>query len=95
MYRDDEHWNAVLGEELNGFLDQVGTIDGRHQVSPTTTQVQWRSLPFYDQVVLIRLRDEGWDPQHLQVFFLANQGSTDPSGRNIPADSYGQCRGSD
>lgn len=74
MYRDDDQWTDVLGAELEGFLDQVGTIDGRHGVSSASTQVQWRPMPFYEQVVLIRLRDENWDPAHLQIFYLANQG---------------------
>ena len=74
MYRDDDKWTQVTGDELDGFLAQVGTIDGRHNTSSSSTEVSWRPLPFYEQVVLIRLRDENWDPQHLQIFYLANQG---------------------
>lgn len=74
MFREDDQWSAVLGAELDGFLDQVGTIDGRHATNANSTEVKWRPLPFYDQVVLIRLKDESWDPPHLQIFYLANQG---------------------
>lgn len=75
MFLEDNQWNAVTGEELNGFLSQVGTIDGRHRTVPASTQVAWRTLPFYEQVVLIRVRDKNWDPGNLTVYYLANQGN--------------------
>ncbi len=75
MFLEDNQWNAVTGEELNGFLGQIGTIDGRHRTAPASTQVAWRTLPFYEQVVLIRVRDRNWDPSRLTVYYLANQGN--------------------
>jgi hypothetical protein len=74
MFHDDDLWNAVTGEEQAGFLSQVGTVDGKHRTGAETTEVAWRSLPFYEQVVLIRLRDRTWIPENLEIFFLANQG---------------------
>ena len=74
MFNEDKGWNAVTGEELAGFLSQVGNVDGKHRTSADTTEVAWRSLPFYEQVVLIRLRDRTWLPENLQIFYLANQG---------------------
>lgn len=74
MFLDDDRWNAVTGDELAGFLSQVGTIDGRHRTSPDNTTVSWRSLPFYEQVVLIRVRDRTWLPDNLAIYYLANQG---------------------
>lgn len=76
MFYDDDRWNAVSGEELAGFLAQMGTIDGKHRTSAETTKVSWRSLPFYEQVVLIRLTDRTWLPENLAIFYLANQGQT-------------------
>ena len=32
MFHDDGNWNAVTGEELKGFLGQVGTIDAQGRV---------------------------------------------------------------
>ena len=74
MFEDNDRWNAVTGEELAGLLAQVGNVDGKHRTAPDTTEVSWRSLPFYEQVVLIRLRDRTWLPENLQIFYLANQG---------------------
>lgn len=74
MFIEDDRWNAVTGDELAGFLSQIGTIDGRHRTSTENTTVAWRSLPFYEQVVLIRVRDRTWLPDNLAIFYLANQG---------------------
>ena len=62
MYEDNQ-WNAVTGDELQGFIGQVNPIDGKYQANAQTTEVSWRTLPFYDQVVLIRLRDRSWGKQ--------------------------------
>jgi len=75
MFHDDDRWNAVKGDELAGFLTQVGTVDGRHRTSTDTTMVAWRALPFYEQVVLIRLRDKTWTPENLDIYYLVNQGN--------------------
>lgn len=74
MYVDD-NWNAVEGEELEGFLSQVGSVDDKYQTSPATTKVAWRTLPFYDQVALIRLTDENWSPANLALYYLTDQGN--------------------
>ncbi len=74
MY-DDDKWNPVTGEELQGFLEQVEPIDGKFKTSPQTTQVSWRALPFYDQVVLVRVRDPNWTPKNLNVYYLTLEGN--------------------
>lgn len=74
MY-DDDNWNAVTGEELQGFLEQVNPIDGKYRTSAETTQVSWRSLPFYDQVVLVRVRDSSWNPKKLTIYYLTAEGN--------------------
>lgn len=74
MYQDD-NWNPVTGEELAGFLDQVSPIDGKYKTSPQTTQVGWRTLPFYERVVLIRVRDSSWSPKNLNIYYLTLDGS--------------------
>jgi hypothetical protein len=74
MY-DDNNWNPVTGEELQGFLEQIDPIDGKYKVSAESTQVGWRQLPFYDQVALIRVTDPNWTPKSLKVFFLTDQGN--------------------
>lgn len=74
MYEDDK-WNPVTGEELEGFLSQVGQIDGTITPSAQTTKVEWRALPFYDNVAMIRMRDENWMPKELTVYYLTDQGT--------------------
>lgn len=74
MFHDDDQWNAVTGPEKKGFLDKVGTIDGKHDVSEDTTKIHWRQLSFYKQVALVRLRDPNWDPEKLNVYYLTNKG---------------------
>lgn len=74
MYNDD-NWNPVTGEELDGFLEQINPVGGKHKVSPATTQVDWRSLPFYDQVVLVRVKDPSWAPKNLVIYYLTAEGN--------------------
>lgn len=74
MYHDN-NWNAVRGEELSGFLEQINPIDGKYRVSADTTQVHWRMLPFYETVALIRVRDPSWANQKLNVYYLTDQGN--------------------
>jgi hypothetical protein len=73
MY-NDSNWTPVEGEYLQGFLDQINPIDGKYKVSPQTTKVAWRSLPFYDDVVLVRATDSMWSPSNLTVYYLTRQG---------------------
>ena len=74
MYHDN-NWNAVTGDELAGFLDQINPIDGKYRVSAESTQVHWRTLPFYDQVALIRVKDPKWTNQKLNIYYLTDQGN--------------------
>ncbi len=74
MYHD-QNWNAVQGEELAGFLEQINPIDGKYRVSAETTQVHWRMLPFYESVALIRVRDPNWVNQKLNIYYLTDQGN--------------------
>lgn len=74
MYNDN-NWNPVTGEELQGFLDQVDPVDGKYKTSPETTKVAWRPLPFYERVVLIRLQDTSWTPHNLTLYYLTLDGN--------------------
>ncbi|MCB1557034.1 MAG: hypothetical protein KDJ15_06955 [Alphaproteobacteria bacterium] len=74
MY-DDNNWNAVTGDELVGFLEQVNPVDGKYKTAPQTTQVAWRPLPFYEQVVLVRLKDTSWTPHNLNLYYLTMNGN--------------------
>lgn len=74
MYHDN-NWNGVTGEELEGFLDQINPIDNKYQVKPDSTQVMWRTLPFYESVALIRVKDPGWVDPNLYMYYLTDQGN--------------------
>lgn len=74
MY-DDNNWNPVTGDELAGFLEQINPVDGKYKVSPETTQVSWRALSFYDRVVLVRVKDAGWTPKNLNLYYLTIDGN--------------------
>ncbi len=74
MYTDN-NWTPVEGDELVGFLEQVGPIGGKHKVSPASTKVDYRMLPFYDQVAMIRVKDPAWTPANLYIYYLTDQGN--------------------
>lgn len=73
MYQDD-NWNPVEGDELEGFIEQVTPIDGRHKVTAESSEVHWRTLPFYDNVAMIRVQDSSWDKPGLVVYYLTREG---------------------
>ena len=74
MY-EDNNWAAVTGEELDGFLGQIGQIDGKYATSSQNTEVSYRMLPFYDNVALIRLKDRSWGKPKLAVYYLTMEGN--------------------
>jgi hypothetical protein len=74
MYQDDK-WTLVEGEFLQGFLDQINPIDGKYKVSAQSSKVSWRQLPFYENVVLVRVQDSMWAPSHLTIYYLTEQGN--------------------
>jgi len=74
MYTDN-NWTPVEGDELVGFLEQVGPIGGKYKVSPASTKVDYRMLPFYDQVAMIRVKDPAWTPSNLYIYYLTDQGN--------------------
>jgi len=74
MYHDN-NWNDVTGDELSGFLDQINPIDGKYRTSPNSTQVSWRTLPFFETVALIRIQDPNWVNKKMCVYYLTDQGN--------------------
>jgi|TARA_R110002126_G_scaffold3263_1_gene18423 hypothetical protein len=71
----EDGWNPVTGEQLKGFLSQVDPIDGKFKTNEGTTQVHWRSLPFYERVALVRIQDPAWTPGDLVAYYLTDQGA--------------------
>lgn len=73
MYFDDD-WTPVSGQELVGLCEYIGPVDGKYPVSPDTTDVERRSLPFYDTVQMIRVKDPDWSPENLFIYYLILDG---------------------
>lgn len=71
----DNNWMPVEGEELAGFLEQVNPIGGKFKVNVNTTKVDYRMLPFYDSVAMIRVKDPAWTPSNLYIYYLTDQGN--------------------
>lgn len=71
----DNNWTPVEGEELAGFLDQVNPIGGKYKVGVNTTKVDYRMLPFYDNVAMVRIKDPAWTPSNLYIYYLTDQGN--------------------
>lgn len=74
MYHDD-NWNAVQGDELAGFIEQINPVDGKYRVSADSTQVQWRMLPFYETVALVQVKDPAWPNKDMFIYYLTDQGN--------------------
>lgn len=74
MY-EDNNWTSVTGEELDGFLAQIGQIDGKYATSANSTEVSYRMLPFYDAVALVRLKDRSWGKPKLAIYYLTYEGN--------------------
>ncbi len=73
MYNDN-NWNDVTGDELAGFLEKINPVDGKYRTSPSSTQVSWRTLPFYENVALIRVQDPNWVNKKLCIYYLTDAG---------------------
>jgi len=69
MY-DEENWETIADEEVKELLERSNPVDGLYPVSVETTQARKRSLPFYDQALLVRLTDPSWDDANLALFYL-------------------------
>src|SRR5688572_1029674 len=74
MYNDN-NGNAVTGDELAGFLEQINPRDGKYPVSGESTKVEWRNLPFYEPLALIRLNDPNWINNNLNISYLPDHGN--------------------
>lgn len=73
MY-DDRPLYAMTGNERAGFLKRVNPIDGQYGVSPETTSVCRRILPFHEErVTLVRVLDTGWPIPNLSVYYLSHK----------------------
>lgn len=67
---DDQIWHRIEGESLSEFVRQINPVDERLRVSVQSTHFHWCKLPWYDNVVLLRLYDPGWSKKNLALHYL-------------------------
>ncbi len=73
MYNDN-NWQVVEGAETEPFLKSVNPIAGKHTAAPQSAKVEWRQLPFYKDIAMVRVSDRSWPPGTGPFWFLAKQG---------------------
>ena len=64
-------WTQVTGDTLANFLGQIGPVDGVIRTVPETTSCYWHALPWYENVVLVRLTDSTWKNTNLAIYYLS------------------------
>lgn len=72
MYFHDD-WQPLTVMDKAKFLMIVDPIGDKYRVSEDTTFVERRSLPFYDAVELIRVKDPAWEPRNLFIYYLRDR----------------------
>lgn len=70
-----EPWTPVDGDELKGFIERVTPVDGKYKLSEDTAKIAWKTLPFYEHVAMIRIKDSSWSNQALTLFYLTDEGN--------------------
>lgn len=73
MY-EDNNWQVVQGTATEPLLKNINPIAGKHTANPQTAKVEWRQLPFYKSIGLVRVSDSNWPPGVGPFWFLAKQG---------------------
>ncbi len=63
-------WTPFTGDQAANFLSELNPIDGRIRVTPRTTAVHFRTLPWYENEVLIRVHDPDWQTKDLALYYL-------------------------
>lgn len=69
MY-DDDKWETTPDDQIEELFYRINPVDGLYPVSLETTSVRIRSLPFYDEVLLVRLTDPNWEQSDLTIYYL-------------------------
>lgn len=67
---DSTMWHRLSGEALQDLVRQINPVDGKLRVSVQTTQFYWCRPPWYENVVLLRIRDPRWSSDDLVLHYL-------------------------
>ncbi len=63
-------WFKADYDDRIKFLDQINPVDGKYKVSAKSTQVLYQTLPFYQDIFLVRVRDQFWINPRLCIYYL-------------------------
>jgi len=72
MYEDSK-WQQVTGPDMEPFLNSVNPVSGKYTASAASAKIEWRQLPFYSNIALVRVSDTSWNGAG-PFWFLAKQG---------------------
>ncbi len=67
---DGQIWHRLGGEGLQDLIRQINPVDGKLRVSGQTTNFHWCKLPWYENVVLLRIYDPGWSREDLALHYI-------------------------
>ncbi len=72
LYPIEYPWRKLQKNRLGPFIRLVHDFDPieQHLISAETSQLLRMSLPFYDGIDLVRVRDSRWTQRTLSLFFL-------------------------
>jgi len=68
-------WDRARAELVTHVCETQPTIDGALKIDPERTQFSVQHLPWYENVRLLRLTDEGWPVPDLAIYFLVLDGN--------------------
>ena len=71
---NDSKWQKVSGADVEPFLNMINPISSKYTAAAQTATVEWRQLPFYTNIGLVRVQDKSWGADAGPFWFLAKQG---------------------
>ncbi len=63
-------WVVITGSRHDSIIKRLNPIDGKFRINKASTQIVETTLPFYESVVLLRVRDRNWNNPRLAIFYL-------------------------
>src|SRR5688572_16712739 len=68
IHYEDNQWQPLQGTDLQGFLRIVSRIDP--EFSLEAVAIEWRSLPFYEDIFLVRMTDRRAEHGAQRMWYL-------------------------
>lgn len=84
-------WQPADPETSRALLSQVNPVYGKYPVEYPRTRVWWSRLSFYENTLLVRVRDPQWEPGNLFTYFLKDKETLYPlNGPSSPMHEVNQ-----